>query len=95
MSVYIFETANLPAEYQQGQRLASALDTTFRSWSKDLRTLDPTEVDMTLNVSYNPIKKKYIVTQVDAYGSALLSTASFGPVLVRRHMVTLTVDTDF
>ena len=95
MSVYIFETASLPAEYQQGQRLASALDTTFRSWSKDLRTLDPTEVDMTLNVSYNPIKKKYIVTQVDAYGSALLSTASFGPVLVRRHMVTLTVDTNF
>ena len=73
LSVYVFKTADLEKSYEEGQRLSSPLPASAKRWSKDLRTLDPTTADLTLGVAYNPITRKYDVTQDDGFGAEGLS----------------------
>ena len=75
LSVYVFKTADLEKSYEEGQRLSSPLPASAKRWSKDLRTLDPTTADLTLGVAYNPITRKYDVTQ-DDFGVSSLAFAA-------------------
>ena len=76
LSVYVFVTKDMPQAYTEGQRLDSKTqpNTQFRSYNKDLRLLDPTEDDLTLNVTYNPIKRKYIITEGDVEEASFMAT---------------------
>ena len=79
MSIYIVETDD-ETDYEPGKVLKKAPPKSARSWKTDLRLLDPTTADLTLNVAWNPISEKYEVTYGDSFASFMSLAKAVPPI---------------